>query len=110
MNNTIRLSVYSNRLIIKTMQLVGATKSFIKKPFIVRQLTLGLCSWLLSSIIFLGLLYYLKNNFYDFSFKNIAESLGISGLISFVVCIIISYVSTSIITGKFINSKIDKLY
>ena len=110
MNNTIRLSVYSNRLIIKTMQLVGATKLFIKKPFILRQLTLGLCSWLLSSIIFLGLLYYLKNNFYDFSFKNIAESLAISGLISFVVCIIISYVSTSIITGKFINSKIDNLY
>ena len=110
MNNTIRLSVYSNRLIIKTMQLVGATKSFIKKPFILRQLTLGLCSWLLSSMIFLGLLYYLKNNFYDFSFKNIAESLAISGLISFVVCIIISYVSTSIITGKFINSKIDNLY
>lgn len=110
MNNTIRLSVYSNRLIIKTMQLVGATKSFIKKPFIFRQLTLGLCSWLLSSIIFLVLLYYLKNNFYDFSFKNIAESLAISGLISFLVCIIISYVSTSIITGKFINSKIDNLY
>ena len=110
MNNTIRLSVYSNRLIIKTMQLVGATKSFIKKPFIFRQLTLGLCSWLLSSLIFLGLLYYLKNNFYDFSFKNIAESLAISGLISFLVCIIISYVSTSIITGKFINSKIDNLY
>lgn len=110
MNNTIRLSVYSNRLIIKTMQLVGATKSFIKKPFILRQLKLGLCSWLMSSMIFLGLLYYLKNNFYDFSFKNISESLAISGLISFVVCIIISYVSTSIITGKFINSKIDNLY
>ena len=110
MNNTIRLSVYSNRLIIKTMQLVGATKSFIKKPFILTQLTLGLCSWLLSSMIFLGLLYYLKNNFYDFSFKNISESLAISGLISFIVCIIISYVSTSIITGKFINSKIDNLY
>lgn len=110
MNNTIRLSVYSNRLIIKTMQLVGATKSFIKKPFILRQLALGFFSWLLSSIIFLGLLYYLKNNFYDFSFKNISESLAISGLISFVVCIIISYVSTSIITGKFLNSKIDNLY
>lgn len=110
MNNTIRLSVYSNRLIIKTMQLVGATKSFIKKPFILTQLSLGLYSWLMSSMIFLGLLYYLKNNFYDFSFKNIAESLAISGLISFVVCIIISYVSTSIITGKFINSKIDNLY
>ena len=110
MNNTIRLSVYSNRLIIKTMQLVGATKSFIKKPFILRQLILGLCSWLLSSMIFLVLLYYFKNNFYDFSFKNIAESLAISGLISFIVCIIISYVSTSIITGKFINSKIDNLY
>ena len=110
MNNTIRLSVYSNRLIIKTMQLVGATKSFIKKPFILRQLILGLCSWIFSSMIFLGLLYYLKNNFYDFSFKNIAESLAISGLISFLVCIIISYVSTSIITGKFINSKIDNLY
>ena len=110
MNNTIRLSIYSNRLIIKTMQLVGATKSFIKKPFILRQLMLGFFSWLLSSMIFLGLLYYLKNNFYDFSFKNIAESIAISGLISFVICIIISYVSTSIITGKFINSKIDNLY
>ena len=44
--------------------------------------------WLLSSMIFLGLLYYLKNNFYDFSFKNIAESLAISGLISFVCALL----------------------
>ena len=111
MNNTIRLSVYSNRLIIKNNAISRCNKNrSLKKPFILRQLTLGLCSWLLSSMIFLGLLYYLKNNFYDFSFKNISESLAISGLISFVVCIIISYVSTSIITGKFINSKIDTLY
>ena len=53
-NNTIRLSIYSQRMTIKTMQLVGATKFFIKKPFILTQLKLGLISAIISSLLFVS--------------------------------------------------------
>tara|TARA_B100001057_G_C22853893_1_gene952013 strand:+ start:1473 stop:2336 length:864 start_codon:yes stop_codon:yes gene_type:complete len=110
MNNTIRLSVYSNRLNIKTMQLVGATNYFIKKPFIITHLKLGITSSLISTVFMLFILYYLNINFFEINFNNIKESVLITILFSFLISIIICYFSTSIITGKYINSNIDKLY
>ncbi len=110
MNNTIRLSVYSNRLNIKTMQLVGATNYFIKKPFIITHLKLGITSSLISTVFMLFILYYFNINFFEINFNNIKESVLITILFSFLISIIICYFSTSIITGKYINSNIDKLY
>ena len=110
MNNTIRLSVYSNRLNIKTMQLVGATNYFIKKPFIITHLKLGITSSLISTIFMLFILYYFNINFFEINFNKIKESVLITILFSFLISIIICYFSTSIITGKYINSNIDKLY
>lgn len=64
-NSSIRLSIYSNRIIIKTMQLVGATRNFIRKPFIKTHVFLGL----ISSIIAIGFLYftifYIENSIGD---------------------------------------------
>jgi cell division transport system permease protein len=110
MNNTIRLSVYSNRLNIKTMQLVGATNYFIKKPFIITHLKLGITSSLISTIFMLFILYYFNINFFEINFNKIKEYVLITILFSFLISIIICYFSTSIITGKYINSNIDKLY
>tara|TARA_B100001057_G_scaffold496719_1_gene598912 strand:- start:8192 stop:9070 length:879 start_codon:yes stop_codon:yes gene_type:complete len=109
-NNTIRLSVYSNRLNIKTMQLVGATNYFIKKPFIITHLKLGITSSLFSSILVLFIMYYLNINIFEIDFSKVRESILISIFFSFILSIIISYFSTNIITGRYINSNIEKLY
>ena len=109
-NNTIRLSVYSNRLNIKTMQLVGATNYFIKKPFIITHLKLGITSSLFSSILVLFIMYYLNINVFEIDFSKVRESILISIFFSFILSIIISYFSTNIITGRYINSNIEKLY
>ena len=110
MNNTIRLSVYSNRLNIKTMQLVGATKFFIKKPFIITHLKLGVLSSIISSVLLVVILYYLNLNFFEIDFEKIKESVFITLAFSLGISVIISYFSTSIITGRYISSNIEKLY
>jgi cell division transport system permease protein len=110
MNNTIRLSVYSNRLNIKTMQLVGASKFFIKKPFIITHIKHGVLSSIISSVLLVSILYYLNLNFFEIDFEKIKESIFITVLFSFVISVIISYFSTSIITGRYISSNIEKLY
>lgn len=110
MNNTIRLSVYSNRLNIKTMQLVGATKFFIKKPFIITHIKLGVLSSIISSVLLVAILYYLNLNFFEIDFEKIKESIFITLVFSLGISVIISYLSTSIITGRYISSNIEKLY
>ena len=109
-NNTIRLSVYSKRLNIKTMQLVGATKFIIKKPFIIIQIKLGVLSSIISSLLLVAILYYLNINFFEIDFEKIKESIFITLLFSLGISVIISYFSTSIITGRYISSNIEKLY
>ena len=109
-NNTIRLSIYSQRMTIKTMQLVGATKFFIKKPFILTQLKLGLISAIISSLLFISLVYYLNSNYFEIDLLLIKNSFLISIAIAFILSFLISIISTNFITSKFLNSKIDKLY
>ena len=109
-NNTIRLSIYSQRMTIKTMQLVGATKFFIKKPFILTQLKLGLISAIISSLLFVSIVYYLNSNYFEIDLLLIKNSFLISIAIAFILSFLISVISTNFITSKFLNSKIDKLY
>ena len=109
-NNTIRLSIYSQRMTIKTMQLVGATKFFIKKPFILTQLKLGLISAIISSLLFVSVVYYLNSNYFEIDLLLIKNSFLISIAIAFILSFLISIISTNFITSKFLNSKIDKLY
>ena len=109
-NNTIRLSIYSKRMTIKTMQLVGATKSFIKKPFILTQIKLGLLSAIISSAFFVSVIIYFNLNYFNLDIYIIQNSIVISVVISFILSFIISFISTYFITTRFLNSKIDKLY
>ena len=109
-NKTIRLSIYSNRMTIKTMQLVGATKFFIKKPFILTQIKLGFLSAVISSALFVSIIIYLNLNYFNINLSVIQNSTIISVSGSFLISFLISYLSTNFITTKFLNSKIDKLY
>ena len=109
-NNTIRLSIYSKRMTIKTMQLVGATKSFIRKPFIKTQIKLGLLSALISSLIFISLIYYFNITYFNIDLIIIQNSIFISVGCAFLLSLLISFISTTIITTRFLNLRIDKLY
>jgi len=109
-NNTIRLSIYSKRMTIKTMQLVGATKYFIKKPFILTQIKLGFLSAVISSIFFISLIIYFNSNYFNIDLSLIQNSILISAATSFVLSFLISSISTNFITARFLNSKIDNLY
>ena len=109
-NNTIRLSVYSQRMTIKTMQLVGATKFFIKRPFIMIQIKLGLISAIISSLFFVSMAYYLNTNYFEIKLLSIKNSFLISIAVAFILSLLISVLSTNYITSRFLNSKIDKLY
>lgn len=109
-NNTIRLSLYSNRLNIKTMQLVGAKKSFIMWPIIKNQIFFAIMASIISSLIIIFILVYLSNNVFEININEILNSLIISFSTSLLFSLFISFISTTLITNKFLNSKIDKLY
>ena len=109
-NNTIRLSIYSKRMTIKTMQLVGATSSFIKKPFILTQIKLGFVSAIISSAFFITIIIYFNLNYFNVDLSILQNSMIISVITSFILSFFISFISTNFITTRFLNSKIDKLY
>jgi cell division transport system permease protein len=107
-NSSIRLSIYSNRQLIKTMQLVGATKSFIRKPFLKTNALLSLISSLFSISLLLSMLYYLDINL-NF-FKSI-ELNTIFTLCSTIILLgfVISYISTYFATQNILKIKADQL-
>jgi cell division transport system permease protein len=109
-NNTIRLSVYSRRFIINTMQLVGATRSFIRRPFLVRSMVHGIIAALVSILLLLVILYFIEEEFYLlFSLQDLGLLLGLfGGLI--ITGIIINYLSTYISVNKYLSISEDKLY
>ncbi len=109
-NGSIRLSIYSNRINIKTMQMVGATKKFIRKPFINTHVKLGLIGSVIAAIMLSSSLYYIQNNFEYFNFESeIPLIVSMFGAISF-FSVIITYLCTYFATQKFLKIKIEQLY
>jgi cell division transport system permease protein len=109
-NSSIRLSVYSKRFTIKTMQMVGATKRFIRLPFILRSLRLGFLGAFLAIIAMGGVVYYSDKSFPDLELLNDKMMLG--SLFGFVLLmgLFISWISTYFATQRFLNLKTDELY
>ncbi|MFV8225116.1 cell division protein FtsX [Christiangramia aquimixticola] len=109
-NSSIRLAVYSKRFIIKTMQMVGATKGFIRRPFIWQSVKLGLIGAILAMIGMAAVLYYLNNSFTELDLLGDVKMLAIlfSGI--FLLGIIITWLSTFFATSRFLNLKTDELY
>lgn len=109
-NSSMRLSIYSNRFIIKTMQLVGATKSFIRKPFIFRSMTLGLIGALIAVLALVGVLVYIQMNYPNLDiFRDKVETIVVL-LIVFVLGALIPWISTHFATQRFLNLRTDDLY
>jgi cell division transport system permease protein len=109
-NSSIRLSIYSKRFVIKTMQMVGATKTFIRKPFIWQNIKLGMLGALLALIAIAGVLYYVNTNFQDLGLLD-EPYIIISLLVGvFVLGILISLTSTYFATQRFLNLRTDELY
>ena len=109
-NNTIRLSVYSKRFLIRTMQLVGATKSFIRKPFLVKSVFHGLIAGLIAMTLLLGLLYLVEKEFFLlFTFQN-TNMLFLLGAAIILTGIIINVISTFFSVNRYLGISEDKLY
>lgn len=109
-NNTIRLSIFSRRFIIKSMQLVGATRSFIRRPFILKGIWFGILSGLLAFALIVGLLsIFRKMNeglLSDLDVFTFAELFGIVVVLG----ILIAWLSTHFAVNKYIRLRQDQLY
>lgn len=109
-NSSIRLSIYSKRFIIKTMQMVGATKKFIRKPFITTNLKLGLFGSLIAVLALAIVLYYVNSNFPELNlFQDVPVLIILFAGVLF-LGILISYISTYFATQRFLNLRTDDLY
>lgn len=109
-NNTIRLALYSKRFTIKTMQLVGATSSFIRKPFLIQSILQGAVSALIGIALVMTLFYALNNVFdsYEISYSIETFLLLVSSLM--IIGIIITFVSTWFALNKYLRMQLDDLY
>ncbi|PJR04630.1 cell division protein FtsX [Avrilella dinanensis] len=109
-NSSLRLSIYAKRFIIKTMQMVGATKSFIRKPFIWTNIKLGMVGALVAIIAIISLATYVNNKLPDLQLLSGYQSLAIVCISVFLLGILIAYISTYFATQRFLNLKSDELY
>ncbi|MEN8138417.1 MAG: permease-like cell division protein FtsX [Bacteroidota bacterium] len=109
-NSSIRLSIYSKRFTIKTMQLVGATKSFIRKPFILHNIKLGVLGALVALSLLSGMLYYLQLKFPILSDMNDLKIYGVLYLGVLISGMIIALVSTFFAMNKYLSLKTEELY
>jgi cell division transport system permease protein len=109
-NSSIRLTIYSKRFNIKTMQMVGATKSFIRKPFLWRSIRLGMIGALLSLLGLEVIIYYLDK--YIPALALLKDYITLVYLVTGVVtaAFIITLLSTFFATQRFLNLQTDELY
>jgi cell division transport system permease protein len=109
-NNTIRLAIYSKRFLIRTMQLVGATRGFIRKPFMVRSIYHGILAALIAMLLLIGLLYLVEKELLaSFSFES-TKLLALLGLFLITAGILINLLSTFLSVNRYLDIPEDKLY
>ena len=109
-NNTVRLSVYARRFTIHTMKLVGATRSFIRAPFLVQSVFQGLFASFLARIVLLGLMFLMRSEFAQlfeiFRMELLLLVMGIVVAAGLAICLI----STYFVVNKLISLRKDELY
>lgn len=109
-NNTVRLNVFARRFTIHTMKLVGATKSFIRAPFLVQSLFQGVFAAVISILGLVGGLYLLRNEFeqlFDvFKMELLLVVLGIVLVSGMLIC----FLSTWMVVNKLLSLNKDELY
>lgn len=108
--NTIRLSIYSKRFLVRSMQLVGATESFIRRPFVKSGISQGFFGAILADILLIIMMYWLNKRIPELA---LIQSTEITVCIYFgivVIGIILASISTATALRKYLNAHIDKLY
>lgn len=108
--NTIRLSVYSKRFIINTMKLVGATNSFIRRPFIASNIATGIVAGLIANGIIFALITYIGYEYVEI--RSIITPLDMIVIASAVVLlgVIISAVAAAVAVNRYLQMETDSLY
>lgn len=109
-DNTIRLMMYSNRFLIKSMQLVGATRWFIIKPFILRGLFNGFISSTIAIIALAGCIYWYMQAYPSITIEISVVHFGLVFLAVMLTGLIISTFSTYRAVSKYLTLKLDELY
>jgi cell division transport system permease protein len=109
-NSSIRLALYSKRFIIKTMQMVGATKGFIRKPFMITNIKLGIIGALTAQLSLGILLGYLDYLFPSLGLLNDLPLLGTLSIAIFTIGIVIAASSTFFAAQRFLNLRTSELY
>ena len=104
-NNSIKISIYSKRNIIKTMQLVGATSRFIRKPFIWTYVKISFISSIASIILLLALIIQLSSQIEDIDFFTNINDLLVLGSFIIIFGITTSFISSFFITQRYLNLK-----
>ena len=109
-NNTIRLALYSKRFSIKTMQLVGGTSGYIRRPFIFQAVGIGLTSGIIAMALFTGLIYVLNQLMETIQISFPIEILAIFFAVLILLGILLTVISTWFALNKFLRMKLDDLY
>jgi cell division transport system permease protein len=108
-NNSIRLKIFSKRFIIKTMQLVGAKRRFILKPFIIEAVVLGAIGSVIGLLALFGIWYYFTSQIGSAFVRDNNQYFWLV-LLVFGVGIFITVLSTVVATWRFLRSNVDDLY
>jgi cell division transport system permease protein len=109
-NNTIRIALFSQRFLIRSMQLVGATKGFIRWPFLKRSLIYGLVSGILASGIIFGIIEFAQHQIDDLDKLYAEEPLFILFAVLIFLGLLISYLSTLSSMRRYFKISLDELY
>jgi cell division transport system permease protein len=109
-NNTIRLSVYSSRFIIRTMQLIGATQGFIRKPFVWRGIIQGIISALFTIGLLIAILYQINGYYPDLVNIQFIDMYLILFAAVLVIGVLISWWSSSLAVRKYLRMTLDNIY
>ena len=109
-NNTVRLNVFSRRFTIHTMKLVGATKAFIRKPFMVKAVYQGLISAAVAIFILSGMLLFVKKSFAQLFEIFKSDILLLGAFVVIASGVLICVVSTYFVVNRLVSMSKDELY
>ncbi len=109
-SNTLRLALFSQRFLIRSMQLVGATKWFIQRPFLVRATIHGFVSGLIASGLLAALIYFSIQRISDLSILQNQISVLLLFFILIVMGILLAFFSTFRAVRKYLKLSLDELY
>ncbi|MCE5206426.1 MAG: permease-like cell division protein FtsX [Porphyromonadaceae bacterium] len=108
--NTIRLSVYSKRFLIHTMKLVGATSSFIRKPFVVNNIYSGITAGIIADVIIWLIITYVSRGYVSIDPIVTAIDLGIIFGVVILLGVLITTVATTFAVNRYLKMQTDQLY